>query len=361
LKRIIANKVAALFEPLDYNLSIGSILAGLTPANIFADHPEKPSISLIAYKYHLYLSGSPHNMESIQPLKQLITEIIIPDTTKADLEVIFLQTSSSAWHPFMDDILTGLYPVARQRTYLECTHLHQDWRQLLSDEFTLRTVDHDLLSQSHLGNLDYLKDELCSERPTIDDFLEKSFGFCVLKGDQLASWCLSEYNTGDRCEVGVATVDAFQRQGLATVTTLALIEHSLYLGYRRIGWHSWTNNIPSVALALRTGFKEVHQYSVYLCVLNLAIQFALHGDDHRAVKAYPEALTWYEKATAIDTAPGWVFYNSARCLAQLGDVNAAIYHLREAIARGFNDFDRMGTEMDLAPLRADPAWEDLFH
>jgi RimJ/RimL family protein N-acetyltransferase len=358
---ITPDKVASLFQPLDYNLSIGSVLAGLTPARIYADDPDKPTLALLAYNHNLVLGGSPQDATLIQSLNHLITGTIIPENLTADIGVIYLHTSSSAWLPFIDDILAGLYPVKRQRTYLECTHLLQDWRPLLSHEFTLRPVDPDLLSQSDLENMDYLKEELCSERLTIEDFLEKSFGFCILKGEQLASWCLSEYNTGDRCEVGVATVDAFQRQGLATVTTLALIEHAFSLAYRRVGWHSWSNNIPSLALAASTGFKEVHQYSVYVCVMDLAIQFALHGDDHRSLGAFQEALTWYKKAISFDNAPGWVFYNTARCLAHMGEIQAAIDHLQQAIARGFDDLDQMRTETDLSPLHADKAWESLFH
>jgi GNAT superfamily N-acetyltransferase len=358
---ITPDKVAQLFQPLDYNLSIGSVIAGLTPAQIYADNPDKPTLGLLAYNHNLVLGGSPQDSTFTHSLNHLITDTIIPHKLTAGIGVIYLQASSSAWQPFIDDILAGLYPVVRQRTYLECSHLVQDWRQLLSDGFSLRPVDHELLSQSHLDNLDYLKDELCSERPTIDDFLEKSFGFCLLKSEQLTSWCLSEYNTGDRCEVGVATVDAFQRQGLATVTTLALIEHAFSLAYRRIGWHCWTNNKPSVALALRTGFKEIHHYSVYLCVLELAIQFALHGDDHRSLRQFQEALTWYEKATSFDTAPGWVYYNTARCLVQIGEIQAAIRHLQEAIDRGFDDLDQMRTEADLIPLHNISAWKALFH
>ena len=360
MESIAPDRVSSFFEPLDYNLAIASILAGLTPGDFYSDDPEKPVVALLAYNHHLFLAGTPGDGASKQALNRFIGETIFPRLADTGRDVIFLHASHSAWHPHIDEILAGWYPVIRQRTYLECTQLSQDWRKLLKPEFSLHPVDDELLSQSHLEHLDYLKEELCSERPTIEGFLEKSFGFCVLKDEQLAGWCLSEYNTGDRCEVGVATVDAFQRQGLGTVTTLALIEHAFSHGYHRIGWHAWTRNTPSVALALKAGFKKVHDYSIYLCVMNPAIQFALHGDDHRATGAYQEAMTWYRKATEIDAAPAWVFYNAARCLAQLRERKAAFDYLSQAIQRGFDDLDQIRQEVDLVPLHADPAWESLF-
>ncbi|MBE0410572.1 MAG: GNAT family N-acetyltransferase [Anaerolineales bacterium] len=360
MKPTTPEKVAHLFEPLDYQLAIGSVLAGLTPGYLYADNPSKPTIALLAYQNHLVFAGEPQNGDFNQALRNLILETIVPGYFDPDQGVFFIHTSSAVWHLHIDDILAGLHPVIRQRTYLECTHLVQDWRQLLSHDFTLCPVDRELLSQPHLENLDYLKEELCSERPTIEDFLEKSFGFCVLKGEKLASWCLSEYNTVDRCEVGVATVDDFQRQGLATITTLALLDHAFAHSYKRIGWHCWKNNTPSVALALRAGFSKVHDYSIHLCALDLAIQFALNGDDHRSLGAYQEAKRWYERAISLDTAPGWVFYNTARCLALMGENQQAIDYLHKAVQRGFDDLDRIHTEADLIPLHSHPAWGSLF-
>jgi RimJ/RimL family protein N-acetyltransferase len=114
----------------------------------------------------------------------------------------------------------------------------------------------------------YLREELCSERETVEEFLEKSFGFAILQEAALAAWCLSEYNTGGRCEVGVATVEKYQRRGLGTVVTLALVEHALAHGYHTVGWHCWKRNVPSSALALRAGFHLVLEYPVILLLLS---------------------------------------------------------------------------------------------
>lgn len=63
----------------------------------------------------------------------------------------------------------------------------------------------------HLKNTGALVKEMQSERQSVRDFLDKSFGLCLVQGDGIVSWSLSEYNSEDRCEVGIATVEGYRR------------------------------------------------------------------------------------------------------------------------------------------------------
>ena len=105
---------------------------------------------------------------------------------------------------------------------------------------------------------------MCSERDTIQEFLEKSFGIALLYQDQLAGWCLSEYNWARCCEVGIATLAPHQRRGLAALQTYAFMELAIERGIHRIGWHCFANNRASATTALKTGFTKRHDYPVHL-------------------------------------------------------------------------------------------------
>jgi RimJ/RimL family protein N-acetyltransferase len=104
---------------------------------------------------------------------------------------------------------------------------------------------------------------MCSERPTVQDFLAKSFGVCLSRGDEIVGWCLSEYNCADRCEVGIEIVEPYQRRGLGTLLSLALVEMALSRSVTRIGWHCWASNTPSDATALKAGFELVEDYPAH--------------------------------------------------------------------------------------------------
>ncbi len=81
---------------------------------------------------------------------------------------------------------------------------------------------------------------------------------------ELAGWCLSEYNVGDRCEVGIATLEPFQRRGLAKAMGQAFLRMAYSKGIREVGWHCWKQNIPSAATARALGFRHVADYPVYV-------------------------------------------------------------------------------------------------
>jgi RimJ/RimL family protein N-acetyltransferase len=74
---------------------------------------------------------------------------------------------------------------------------------------------------------------------------------------------MSEYNLGDRCELGIATIEKYQRKGLATQVARAVIRHAVGQGIHNIGWHCWSDNEPSIRTALKIGFKHGLDYPVY--------------------------------------------------------------------------------------------------
>ena len=91
---------------------------------------------------------------------------------------------------------------------------------------------------------------MASERTvSVDDFLTHSFGIAAVYEDRLAGWCLSEYNVQDRCEVGIATLETFQRQGLAAAMGCAFLDMARSRGTSEVGWHCWKENLPSAATA----------------------------------------------------------------------------------------------------------------
>lgn len=73
-----------------------------------------------------------------------------------------------------------------------------------------------------------------SERESAADFVTRSFGL-ALHHDAVVGWCLSEYNLGHRCEVGIAVDEPFRRRGLATLMGGAFARQALAAGVSEIG------------------------------------------------------------------------------------------------------------------------------
>jgi GNAT superfamily N-acetyltransferase len=117
---------------------------------------------------------------------------------------------------------------------------------------SVQQVDAALLNRS--GDL---LAEACSERASVDDFLERSFGLALLHEDEIVGWCLSEYNLDHRCEVGIAVVPSYQQRGLATALGTAFANEAHSRGITEIGWHCWVDNEASLRTAQRLGFRRV--------------------------------------------------------------------------------------------------------
>lgn len=351
--------VRRLLAPLNYNLNLLSLLDGVSPGEIYANDPDQPTATFVNMGHHLFLAGTPDCESFNQAIRRLLLNILIPRSKAIGHDIFMLHTESDTWNATAQAILEGMYPLDRMRQYFECSALHEDWRALLPEGFQIQPVDTHLTDQKQLTNSDYLLDELCSERPSVEDFLRHSFGFAITHENDLAAWCLSEYNTGDRCEVGIATVDEYQRRGFGRITGLALVEYALSHGYTRVGWHCWKLNVASSALALRIGFNHICDYPVYFCILNRAVQCAIHGNDTRQAGDLSTARAWYEKAIGYH-ADAWVYFEYARCLARLDQPKDALEALRQAIERGYDNHHAVSQEPDLASLHSLPDWNTIL-
>jgi GNAT superfamily N-acetyltransferase len=145
------------------------------------------------------------------------------------------------------------------RQYYEITDFAPQPALDLPDGFSMQLITAEFLS-SDVAGLDAVKEEMCSERASVEDFLARSFGLCPVHVGEVAGWCMSEYNVADRCEIGIATAPNHQRKGIATLETWSFLSEAHRRGYTRVGWDCWTQNLPSVATARKAGFSLIEEY-----------------------------------------------------------------------------------------------------
>jgi GNAT superfamily N-acetyltransferase len=270
--------------------------------------------------------------------------------------VYLLFYSPQSWENLLEGSLTGLFPITR---------IHSNYSIELEDKIYFNgflpegiefvTVDHGLLA----GNLEYvddLKDEMCSERPSVEDFLQKSFGLVPIHDRKIIGWCLSEYNTTEACEIGIAIRPEYQRQGLATSITLAFLDLARQNGLKRVGWNCWKDNIPSAKTAVKAGFHHVRDHPVLFGFFDPTIQLGVHGNLAFDREHYPVALSWYEKAIQRGDAPGWLLWNAIRAATWTGKEERAIELVEIGLVQGKLEMENITSSEDIASLREQPAW-----
>jgi len=73
-------------------------------------------------------------------------------------------------------------------------------------------------------------------------------------------------------------------------------------------------------------------------------------------KKYNLALDDLKKAKELKPSDPAVRYNTAACHSLMGNVDLAFVELDAALANGFNDYDSLRKDPDLANMRKHPDW-----
>lgn len=346
---------------MEIHLAVKALLEGSSPGEVYVDDPVNPK-SVFAWTMHrFFLAGAFDNNAFNARVKVLFDQTIYPKARQMGRDGFTLYYAPDGWGDVIQkDILFGKYPLQEMRQYYVFKDFKHDWRSMLADGFSTLPVDEELLAKEHLKNLDELIEETQSERPSVEAYLESSFGTCVVHQDELVSWCLSEYNCAERCEVGIETQRDYQKRGLATITASALIEKAHSEGITEIGWHCYAGNKPSSATALKIGFEKVSDYPVFWAMFDEAINMAVNGNSKFEQKAYKEAVEWYQRAINIGEVPAWMYWNTASAYAHLDDKESAFNNLNLAVDKGFRDAEYYQNSPHFERFHGTQEWEHVM-
>ncbi len=231
----VTENLHRLFAPLDFNLAVPSILSGNTPGvstwTTRSSHPSPWPGSNTTCSWPARLPERALD----QSLAQVLCGEMLMQARQDGLTAFILHVADPAWEAHLEAILPCLEPIHDLRQHYACRQLSQPWQPLLPPGYQLRQADAALLDTPDLSGVDALRMEMVSERPSVEDFLQRSFGVCLLHDETIVGFCLSEYNFAGRCEVGVWTAESHRQRGLGKLMSLALVEQALQRGYHRSG------------------------------------------------------------------------------------------------------------------------------
>jgi RimJ/RimL family protein N-acetyltransferase len=250
--------VRPLFEEMTCHLAVQAVLAGILPGRIYVDDPANPGSAILipSSPHRIYVGGKPE--------PRLIADVVHLRFEESHEESygFVLYYPSDAWRQAFEHAM-------------QKQEIGSDWRQFyrlkeppsqalapLPEQIAIGIIDEDIVEGTTLVNRDLLIEEIHSESPSLEHFFRQNFGFYAQHGEQLIAWCLAEYHCQGRYELGIETIEAYQRRGIATHLAEAVIKHAFVQGAKEIGWHCWADNTPSVATALKLGFEKVLDYPV---------------------------------------------------------------------------------------------------
>jgi GNAT superfamily N-acetyltransferase len=326
-------------QALEIHLVVGAILSGRTEGQVYVDDPDRPQAALAQRRQRFYLAVE--DPDAGRALLAHWIEILYPQAEAAGREMYVLYLSSARWAPLVEEALAERGPIPAPRQYLEISTQAQAVAAPLPLGYRLDAVDRALLQASDLAHLDGLRDEIESEHASAEAFLRTNFGVCAIDRErEIAGWCLSEYANAERCEIGIETLHPHRRQGLGTAMTAALVEMARARGLARVGWHSYTRNVPSIRTALKAGLHKVCDVPAYIGHFDPIVHLCERGYVSVGEGQMEAGLEWFETAfaraaVAQRAAPGWAYYTAGCACAALGRHDEAFRYLGQAIERGF--------------------------
>ena len=267
LEPVTYPSVSSLFEEMmRHHLAVPSVLAGTLPGRIYVDDPSRPTAAILipSNRYRLYLGGEP----SLHLLADVIHLLFKPSVAQSYW--FMAHFPSDAWKSTIDLALQGLGSTTSWRHYYRLTGPSLPVTSPLPEGVFLADISPALVDDARLVNRDFLIDEIHSESPSLSYFFRQHFGVCAQDAQKLVAWCLAEYHYQSSYELGIETLEAYQRQGIATHTASTVIKRAFAEGATEIGWHCWASNTPSIATALKLGFQKELDYPVITCDSRLA-------------------------------------------------------------------------------------------
>ena len=214
---------------------------------LYVNNKDKPTVAMADRKIIYFLAGDSSDPSVPELLKLIETQrlIFIPNEE-------WLRKLEAYWGDKLKP-----YPRTKfSSENLDISHMQEIQRALpeglVIEKLTEETIKNISKQANNIIRLLF---------PSIENFIKRNFGFCILDGEKIASLALAASPIHKRhFEIHIETDPAYQRRGLAKISCAKLIEYSLQEGLIP-RWDA--DNEPSAKLALTLGFTKPEKYNAY--------------------------------------------------------------------------------------------------
>ncbi|UCB61316.1 MAG: GNAT family N-acetyltransferase [Candidatus Bathyarchaeota archaeon] len=369
------HKVQPLFEELAWNLITRAVIEGTSPGRVYTDRVTDPSAAFMCTVEGYYVAGQDNNDEFNTSLNNVIfSRLFAGDTVRQGETDVAIGYHPDSWKEKMPIILQGRTPLTTSRRHYVCTELKIDhWMNHVPKGFQIRRIDEQLLRTPHLEIPAHLTGWMKTNWGSIANFLEKGFGSCIVHDQQVVSWSVADCISGNACEIGIRTHQAYRRGGLATLTTAAAVTHALSSGCRQVGWHCDEYNVGSIGVAEKVGFELERKYIQYYACANEAHHLEETAQAHFRAHRYKEAIKCYEAffATPPEELPKWFreilphelgthYFRVAYAKAAVGENHGALKYLNLAVDNGWLQIDYLTSCRAFTSLYGTSAWNRIL-
>lgn len=247
IDKTLRGKLLPIFADMNDTIILSCLQGHMGDA--YTDSVDNPTAAMLIVGAFVSVAGDV-NSESAEELLLKIPEgsLVVTDTDewKNKIEKIY----DGRYEKF------SRYSFKKDAKYLDYNYI-KSLISKLPERYELRKIDEEITkTEFFIKHLD----DFTEQFESVEDFLNRGFGYCILHGDRVVC-CATSYSIyDDGIEIEIDTDKEYRKKGLATVASAALITYCLDRGI----YPSWdAANLISVDLAKKLGYIMDKAYDTY--------------------------------------------------------------------------------------------------
>ncbi|NOR46037.1 MAG: GNAT family N-acetyltransferase [Candidatus Delongbacteria bacterium] len=232
---------------------------------IFVDDNENPNTVVIRWNAFYYIDGAYEDENFINEwYEKFINEIIPEEYAKGGDVAVFVFADENKSKKMRAKLNS---PFIWRRKYFELIKLKFDYRSKIPEGFKIKIIDKNLLLSGNFTNLEEIENTIKNEySDSIDEFMSKSGGFCLIKGNEVVSSATLFYNQNNNTYgMGIYTQENYRQKGYGAIIAAATSEYCINNG-SSMNWDCFSGNVASCKLAEKIGHElyiEIKTYPIH--------------------------------------------------------------------------------------------------
>jgi GNAT superfamily N-acetyltransferase len=256
------DKVKGIFRNGESNIRVMSVIEKNTKGKIWVDNIRNPSTALVwSYLDMFSLGGSAKNEQFNSALEQHVIENILPEAQSIGLTYFATQVYPlDAWKKTIQTLFSRPLRI-NYEYHLAFNHtLYQEYpRSDAPSNSVLVQVDTKFLEKECA---EPLKTVIRETWDSVNAFVRKGIGVCLLLDDVIVCRCTSRHVAGNCHNISIATTEEHRGKGFATLTAQTFVDICLSHDLTPV-WMADEDNAASIRVAEKLGFEKTGKYPDY--------------------------------------------------------------------------------------------------
>lgn len=266
LKREEFYKINHLLDVETCNLEIKSVVHLNNPGWIFVDNTDYPKTAVVWSKgiRGFYLIGDENNSKFNQALSIYFDDTLIPRAKELGYNRIEISGTSDIWNERMESVFGERQQFDKSYQYV---YTYDDIKRFdllqpkMESSAVVKKVNRELLENNY-NNLAFLEGNILAWWDSIDAFLEKGIGYCIVFDNKIVTSCVTSFMGSDAMESHIETVEEYRKKGFARRAVYAFL---MACKEKNIStyWDCMATNVGSYTIAEGLGYKRKFTYALY--------------------------------------------------------------------------------------------------